>query len=116
MLGGLGHRAEAGARLDEARRLLTELPDGAGHQLARLERLERQLGGRSRAASPAEPLTERERAVLRLFRGGLTLREIGAELHLSHNTVKTHAQAAYRKLGVSSRPDAVARGRELGLL
>jgi hypothetical protein len=37
----------------------------------------------------------------------LTLREIGRELYLSLNTVKTHTHSIYRKLGVSSRADAV---------
>ncbi len=66
--------------------------------------------------SLADPLTEREVAVLRLLQGTLSLREIGQELHLSANTIKTHAQAIYRKLGVSTRHDAVARGREVGRL
>jgi LuxR family transcriptional regulator, maltose regulon positive regulatory protein len=54
------------------------------------------------------PMTERERVVLRALRGPLSLREIGDELHLSHNTVKTHVRAVFRKLGVHSRTDAVA--------
>ena len=74
------------------------------------------MAGGSRAASPVDPLTDRELAVLRLLRGTLSLREIGHELHLSQNTIKTHAQAIYRKLGVSTRPDAVEKGRETGLL
>ena len=68
------------------------------------------------AASPVDLGIEREIAVLRLLRGTLSLREIGQELFVSPNTVKTHAQAIYRKLGVSSRRDAVQRGRELGIL
>ncbi len=47
----------------------------------------------------------------------LTPQQIGAELFLSHNTVKTHLRAICRKLGASSRAEAVlARSRELGLL
>ena len=63
----------------------------------------------------AEPLTEREAAVLRLLGGTLSLREIGNELYVSANTVKTHTQAIYRKLGVSTRHEAVAQGKRLGL-
>jgi LuxR family transcriptional regulator, maltose regulon positive regulatory protein len=63
----------------------------------------------------AEPLTERELEVLQLLRGTLSLRDIARELHVSQNTVKTHTQAIYRKLGVSDRQDAVAKARELGL-
>jgi LuxR family maltose regulon positive regulatory protein len=55
-------------------------------------------------------------AVLRLLRGTLSLREIGRELHLSQNTIKTHVQVIYRKLGVSTRPAAVETGRETGIL
>jgi LuxR family maltose regulon positive regulatory protein len=54
--------------------------------------------------------------VLRLLQGTLSLREIGQELYLSANTVKTHTRAAYRKLGVSTRHDAVARAQETGVL
>ena len=42
--------------------------------------------------------------------------EIGAELFLSRNTVKSEAISIYRKLGVSSRAQAVVQSRELGLL
>ena len=58
-----------------------------------------------------EALTEREIDVLRLLQGSLSLGEISAELYLSTNTVKTHAQAVYRKLGVHSRTEAVAVAR-----
>ena len=46
----------------------------------------------------------------------LTLLEIGERLHLSRNTVKTQAVSIYRKLGVSSRSEAMQRVRELGLI
>jgi LuxR family maltose regulon positive regulatory protein len=116
VLADLGDRPGGGALLDEARQLLTALPDGAEAQLARLGRLELRLTGRPRVASPAEPLTEREVAVLRLLRGTLSLREIGQQLYLSQNTIKTHTQAIYRKLGVSARQDAVAKGHEIDIL
>jgi LuxR family maltose regulon positive regulatory protein len=58
-----------------------------------------------------EELTSREREVLLLLQGSLTLREIAAALHLSANTVKTHIQALYRKLGAHSRDEAVAFAR-----
>ena len=69
------------------------------------------------AASAADgELSERELAVLRLLATDLSQREIGAELFVSFNTVKSHTRTVFRKLGVTSRADAVARGRELGLL
>jgi len=46
----------------------------------------------------------------------LSFPEIAAESFLSPHTVKSHAVSAYRKLGVASRSQAVARSRELGLL
>ncbi len=54
--------------------------------------------------------------MLHLLQGTLSLREIGQELHLSANTIKTHSQAIYRKLGVSTRHDAVLHGHDAGLL
>ena len=54
--------------------------------------------------------------MLRLLATDLSQREIGAQLYVSFNTVKTHTRTLFRKLGVTSRADAVARGRELGLL
>jgi LuxR family transcriptional regulator, maltose regulon positive regulatory protein len=116
VLAGLGNRAGAAELLGEARQLLDSLPDGADAQFARLERLERQLAGRPRHIASGEPLTERERDVLRMLQGTLSLRDIGRELYLSPNTIKTHARALYRKLGVSDRQEAVARGHELGLI
>jgi LuxR family maltose regulon positive regulatory protein len=113
----LGDRRGAGGLLDEAREILTSLPDGAEAQLTRLEWLERRIATRqSRVISLADPLTEREIAVLRLLGGTLSLREIGQELHLSQNTIKTHTQAIYRKLGVSTRHGAVGKGREIGVM
>jgi LuxR family maltose regulon positive regulatory protein len=100
--------------LDEAQELLAALPGGADAQLARVRRLRQELGGLSQA-SVVEPLTEREAMVLRLLRGTLSLREIGQELHLSPNTIKTHTRVIYRKLGVSTRRQAVEQGRRAGI-
>jgi LuxR family maltose regulon positive regulatory protein len=108
-----GDHAAAVALLAEARQLLMAAPDGADAQLARVQRLEGQLAGRQRTAL-VTPLTDREIAVLRLLSGPLSLREIGQALDLSHNTIKTHTRAIYRKLGVSDRNAAIARGRDVG--
>ena len=64
----------------------------------------------------AEPLSARELEVLPLIADGLTNQEIAVRLYLSLHTVKAHARNIYAKLGVSSRTQAVARGRALGLL
>jgi LuxR family maltose regulon positive regulatory protein len=61
-------------------------------------------------------LSDRELAVLRLLPSGLSARQIGDELFVSLNTVKSHMKAIYRKLGATSREDAVQRGRDLRLI
>jgi LuxR family maltose regulon positive regulatory protein len=110
-----GDRAEAASLVGQARGVLATLPDGAEALQARLAALEHRLAGPRREPPPAAPLTEREVAILHLLGGTLSLREIGQELFVSANTVKTHTQAIYRKLGVSSRTEAVEQGRELGI-
>jgi LuxR family maltose regulon positive regulatory protein len=112
----LGDREKAAALIEDAGHVLAEFPEGVDVLRARLGSLRRQLSPPPQAAGGESPLTEREVAVLRLLRGSLSLREIGMELYVSPNTVKTHAQAIYRKLGVSSRQDAVVRGHESGVL
>jgi LuxR family transcriptional regulator, maltose regulon positive regulatory protein len=64
----------------------------------------------------ADELSERELAVLRLLSSQLSLREIGNELYVSLNTIKTHTRNIYAKLRVSRRGEAVVRAHELGLL
>jgi LuxR family maltose regulon positive regulatory protein len=54
--------------------------------------------------------------VLRLLSSKLSLREIGNELYVSLNTIKTHTHNIYAKLRAGSREQAVARARESGLL
>ncbi len=77
---------------------------------------------RSSAAGATSPggadaeLSEREVAVLRLLATDLSQREIGSQLYVSFNTVTSHTRTLFRKLGVTSRADAVARGRDLGHL
>jgi LuxR family maltose regulon positive regulatory protein len=54
--------------------------------------------------------------VLHRLTGRQTQQEIAADLHVSRNTVKTQVRSLFDKLGVTSRAEAVARARELGLL
>ena len=71
----------------------------------------------SHPAQPlAEPLTEREREVLRLIGDGYRNQAIAEELVVTLNTVKKHTSNIYGKLGVRSRTQAIVRARELGLL
>ncbi|MBN1249834.1 MAG: hypothetical protein JXC32_19385, partial [Anaerolineae bacterium] len=63
-----------------------------------------------------EPLSDRELEVLALIAEGLTNGEIARKLVLALSTVKGHTSNIYGKLGVSTRTQAVARARVLGLL
>lgn len=63
-----------------------------------------------------DPLSWREREVLRLLATGRKNREIADELVVVTGTIKTHINAIYQKLGVNSRVQAVVRARNLGLL
>jgi LuxR family maltose regulon positive regulatory protein len=65
---------------------------------------------------PLEPLSDSEIRVLRYLPTNLSMREIGSELFVSHNTVRTHVGHLYAKLGTHTRAEAVARARGLGLL
>lgn len=69
-----------------------------------------------REGSDRPALTEREGEVLRLLAEGRTAQKIGAELHLSEATVRTHLHHLYEKLGVSDRAAAVATAMRWGLL
>ena len=64
----------------------------------------------------AEPLSRRELGLLPLIAEGLTNQEIADRLFLSLYTVKAHARTIYAKLGVTSRTQAAAKARALGLL
>lgn len=71
---------------------------------------------RDRATHVRPVITEREHEVLTLTARGLSAPQIGAELHLSPTTVKSHLHSAYEKLGVSDRAAAVAVAMRSGLL
>jgi LuxR family transcriptional regulator, maltose regulon positive regulatory protein len=71
---------------------------------------------RTPAGMPVEPLSARERDVLRLLATDLAGPEIARELVVSLNTVRTHTRNIYSKLGVSNRRAAVRRAEELQLV
>ena len=83
-----------------------------------LETIEQRGPERTRpiAVLLAEPLSEREQAILRYLPTMMSNQEIAGELFVSVNTVKTHLKAIYRKLDATGRREAVQRGRELGLM
>jgi LuxR family maltose regulon positive regulatory protein len=108
----------AAGDLECAQRAIAEFPD-PGHLPAVAAGVASELAA-ARAAAGGTRLIEQpspaELAVLRALAAGLSRREIGAELYISLNTVKTHTRELYRKLGAGSRADALVRAEALGLL
>ena len=75
------------------------------------------LAQQAREGSEVEAaLTPREHEILTLVSRGLTTRQIGGRLGISPRTVETHVSKLYRKLGVRTRVQAVARAAHLGLI
>lgn len=113
-----GRLHEAQESLEAARLELAGLDDsGRLPELAAgvVEELEL-TSSRAEHGEMLESPSEAELAVLRLLASELSAREIGSRLFLSANTVRTHTRAIYRKLGVNSRADAVARATALEIL
>ncbi|MEM7116482.1 MAG: response regulator transcription factor [Chloroflexota bacterium] len=63
-----------------------------------------------------EPLSSREREVLRVVATGASNKEIAQQLHLAEGTVKNHLTSILGKLGVRDRTQAALKARELGIL
>jgi LuxR family maltose regulon positive regulatory protein len=117
---------DEGAQLDA---LLTEFHTAA-HKTAKyrelvpyvsgLAGLRRPTDGSSAGASAkftgAEPLTEREDAILRLIAEGLSNKAMARELAIAPETVKSHVKHIFTKLGVEKRAQAVSRAQSIGLL
>lgn len=68
------------------------------------------------SAELPEPLTDRERTILRLLAGGYSNREISQLLDISDGTVKNHISSVLSKLGVRDRTRAVLKAIDLGLI
>ena len=112
----LGDTAGARTLMREVEELFRRRP-GLGTLVGEAEELRAQLAKRRGAdALGASSLTAAELRLLPLLSTHLSFAELGAELFVSPNTVKTHAVSIYRKLGATSRGQAVTRARELGLL
>jgi LuxR family transcriptional regulator, maltose regulon positive regulatory protein len=73
-------------------------------------------GAPTAASAPLARLTSRESAALTRLPTYLTQRQIADELYISLNTLKTHLKSLYRKLGASSRAEAVVSARAHGLI
>jgi LuxR family transcriptional regulator, maltose regulon positive regulatory protein len=90
---------------------------GLGTLAGEAETLRTQLAKERGSSAPgASALTAAELRLLPPLSTHLSFPEIAADLFLSPHTVKSQAKSIYRKLGASSRSQAVARSRELGLL
>jgi LuxR family maltose regulon positive regulatory protein len=113
---GLGDMAGARTLMREIDEILERLPD-LGTLVGEARELRARLSAdRAPAALGASSLTAAELRVLPMLVTHLSFPEIGAEMFLSPHTVKSQAMSIYRKLGASSRNQAVTRSRELGLL
>ena len=110
-------KEDLSARLLSALRELCQggvpLSNGAARAMVRDLR-ERSCAPRAQAALPM--LTTQERRVLDLLSDGASYVEIGRQLHIAINTVRSHIRGLYDKLGVQNGPQAVSLGWSLGLL
>ena len=114
--GEAGETALATDLLDELDSRTARFVDGMDAVHARTEAVRRSIRSPDVGVVAGEDLTSRETEILRLLQGSMTFPEIAGELYLSSNTIKTHARAVYRKLGVHTRAEAVVAGRRQGLL
>ena len=104
----LRHAATAGIAPEAVPRLVSALAPGEGETPA--------AGRETAVGELADPLSERERQVLRLLASELSGPDIARELYISLNTLRTHTRHIFGKLEVNSRPAAVRRAEALGLL
>jgi LuxR family transcriptional regulator, maltose regulon positive regulatory protein len=112
----MGDPDAAAATLRSARLALRGSPS-PGMFPHMLNDVDRRLRGRAASGPVAvEELSAREMSVLRLLGSELSIADIGQELFISRNTVKTHVRGIYRKLDADTRAAALARARELRLL
>jgi DNA-binding NarL/FixJ family response regulator len=109
-------------RLGEAIRLAARgetwlQPSVAAKLVAEFGRLAQRLpGAMVPTPRPVEPLSAREREVLRCLADGLSNKEIGRRLEISEGTVKNHMSQVLGKLQVLDRTQAALRARDLGIL
>jgi DNA-binding NarL/FixJ family response regulator len=90
-------------------------PAVAAKMMAEVNRLSAR-DGKKPAQPLADPLSDRELAVLRLLADGCSNKEIGSRLNITEGTVKNHMTNVLGKLGVLDRTQAALRAREMGLI
>ena len=111
----LGDPDGAHAVLRQADDIFQQRPN-LGVLPAQADELRPRLVTMRRTGLGASSLTTAELRLLPLLPSYLTFREIGERLFVSRNTAKTQALSIYRKLGASSRSEAVRHAQQLGLL
>jgi DNA-binding NarL/FixJ family response regulator len=108
---GLRRVGDAIRRLAAGERVVDEAVEQAAvAELGRFARRTRE------GAEVAARLTSRELEILTLLADGLTMRQVARRLAISPRTVETHVAKIYRKLGVRTRVQAVARAASIGLI
>ena len=118
----LAHAHLALADAPGARTLLAEIRDvlarrpQMGALVDEVATIQRQVDTMRGDVIGASTLTTAELRLLPLLTTHLSFREIGTQLFVSHNTVKTQAISIYRKLDASSRSEAIERAVQVGLL
>jgi LuxR family maltose regulon positive regulatory protein len=107
-----------GGPLDDVLRDTLRRAPGGSHRAELAQHLRSRTPAPRTIANAGTALlpSSRELEILRYLATGLSNREIAAELYISLNTMKTHVRSLYRRLGVSSRSQAVAAGRARGFL
>ncbi|WP_415842852.1 LuxR C-terminal-related transcriptional regulator, partial [Nocardia ninae] len=99
---------ESRIHLRTAREVFDALGFAAWSERARVELRSAGESSPDRSPDAAERLTPHELSIAHLAAQGLTNREIGQRLYLSHRTVSTHLHRIFPKLGISSRSDLSA--------
>jgi LuxR family transcriptional regulator, maltose regulon positive regulatory protein len=110
---------DARAQLRAAQEIIAACAD-PGVLTGLMTRTERVLAARTGVAGPVlgrltQPLSGREQEILRWLSSDLSLREIASQVFVSYDTMKTHTRHIYRKLGVSTREQAVSQARDGGI-
>lgn len=110
-LGAAGYLLKGSSEAEIRQRIREVLKGGAAlsPEVGRLMVEQMQKGGNSTGPVPDYGLTPRECEVLKLLTEGLVKKEIAQHIGMSYHTVDTHLRSIYRRLGVRSNTEAVAR-------
>jgi LuxR family maltose regulon positive regulatory protein len=99
-----------------AREILDSYPDPGAQLYKRLDAVEAQLAAPASDPLPGSVPTGAELRILRMLAEGASPRQVAEQLYVSNDTVKSHLRRLYRRVGATSREQAVAVARDRGLL